>query len=218
MQVSLYGHSLGSVLSYDILCHQDNSTSAFQMNPVHVEGIRESQSHIDINKKNEDSLCIHNIDHPEDNIDIGKICHSESYPNDMMLEDSNGDRFNVAIENSSSNVGEFSSTNNGKQPDYASVSGKCFQKDDSNSECTFSSELVKNEIESTILDTEVYNDDAQKVYIDKNKDDFDQDRLISLLKKEVGDIFKFEIDELIINSENFSYIFYNIFSFLKIFN
>lgn len=29
-KVSIYGHSLGSVLSYDILCHQDNLSSPFQ--------------------------------------------------------------------------------------------------------------------------------------------------------------------------------------------
>ncbi|KAE8701882.1 Phospholipase SGR2 [Hibiscus syriacus] len=30
-KVSIYGHSLGSVLSYDILCHQENLTSPFPM-------------------------------------------------------------------------------------------------------------------------------------------------------------------------------------------
>lgn len=31
IQVSIYGHSLGSVLSYDILCHQENLSSPFPM-------------------------------------------------------------------------------------------------------------------------------------------------------------------------------------------
>ncbi|MFS7916923.1 hypothetical protein Hanom_Chr03g00183041 [Helianthus anomalus] len=31
VQVSLYGHSLGSVLSYDILCHQETLSSPFPM-------------------------------------------------------------------------------------------------------------------------------------------------------------------------------------------
>lgn len=138
------------------------------MNPLYVGGIRKSQSHIDANKKIEDSHCIHH----EDTIDIGKTCHPESNPNDMAVEDSNDNRFNVAIETSSSNMEELS-TNYGKQSDNASVSGKCFQKDDSNFECMFSPELVKNEIESTILDTEDFNGGAQIVYVDKNKDDFD---------------------------------------------
>jgi hypothetical protein len=33
-KVSLFGHSLGSVLSYDILCHQESLTSPFPMDPV----------------------------------------------------------------------------------------------------------------------------------------------------------------------------------------
>ncbi|XP_019058038.1 PREDICTED: phospholipase SGR2-like isoform X2 [Tarenaya hassleriana] len=35
LQVSIYGHSLGSVLSYDILCHQENSSSPFSMNSIY---------------------------------------------------------------------------------------------------------------------------------------------------------------------------------------
>ncbi|OMP07951.1 Shoot gravitropism [Corchorus olitorius] len=38
-KVSIYGHSLGSVLSYDILCHQENLTCPFPM-----EGIYEKQT------------------------------------------------------------------------------------------------------------------------------------------------------------------------------
>jgi len=36
-QVSIYGHSLGSVLSYDILCHQENLSSPFPMGSVYME-------------------------------------------------------------------------------------------------------------------------------------------------------------------------------------
>lgn len=36
-KVSIYGHSLGSVLSYDILCHQENLSSPFPMNVVYKE-------------------------------------------------------------------------------------------------------------------------------------------------------------------------------------
>lgn len=38
-KVSLYGHSLGSVLSYDILCHQENLTSPFPMDSVTFEAV-----------------------------------------------------------------------------------------------------------------------------------------------------------------------------------
>lgn len=36
-KVSLYGHSLGSVLSYDILCHQENLSSPFPMDWMYKE-------------------------------------------------------------------------------------------------------------------------------------------------------------------------------------
>ncbi|KAJ9676198.1 hypothetical protein PVL29_024946 [Vitis rotundifolia] len=36
-KVSIYGHSLGSVLSYDILCHQDNLSSPFPMDATYIE-------------------------------------------------------------------------------------------------------------------------------------------------------------------------------------
>ncbi|GAB4839531.1 hypothetical protein Ancab_029057 [Ancistrocladus abbreviatus] len=36
-KVSLYGHSLGSVLSYDILCHQEDLSSPFPMDCLYIE-------------------------------------------------------------------------------------------------------------------------------------------------------------------------------------
>ncbi|XP_058228638.1 phospholipase SGR2-like [Rhododendron vialii] len=36
-KVSLYGHSLGSVLSYDIICHQENLSSPFPMEWMYKE-------------------------------------------------------------------------------------------------------------------------------------------------------------------------------------
>lgn len=37
LQVSIYGHSLGSVLSYDILCHQENLCSSHSTDSVYME-------------------------------------------------------------------------------------------------------------------------------------------------------------------------------------
>ncbi|CAI9259829.1 unnamed protein product [Lactuca saligna] len=39
-KVSLYGHSLGSVLSYDILCHQETLTSPFPMEWIYKDQIK----------------------------------------------------------------------------------------------------------------------------------------------------------------------------------
>jgi len=47
IKVSLYGHSLGSVLSYDILCHQENLTSPFPMDWMYKEYSRSEESSLD---------------------------------------------------------------------------------------------------------------------------------------------------------------------------
>ncbi|XP_030509544.2 phospholipase SGR2 isoform X2 [Cannabis sativa] len=51
-KVSIYGHSLGSVLSYDILCHQENLSSPFPMDSMyreHAEGDQSSASNSSLN-------------------------------------------------------------------------------------------------------------------------------------------------------------------------
>ncbi|KAI4331828.1 hypothetical protein L6164_016783 [Bauhinia variegata] len=55
-KVSIYGHSLGSVLSYDILCHQENLTSPFPMDSIYKE---QQAKHEDppLDMKNSFSCC-----------------------------------------------------------------------------------------------------------------------------------------------------------------
>ncbi|KAL5776199.1 hypothetical protein ACOSP7_009125 [Xanthoceras sorbifolium] len=48
-KVSLYGHSLGSVLSYDILCHQENLSSPFPMDWMYKENAKIEESSHDVN-------------------------------------------------------------------------------------------------------------------------------------------------------------------------
>ncbi|KAJ6433711.1 hypothetical protein OIU84_017416 [Salix udensis] len=47
-KVSIYGHSLGSVLSYDILCHQENLSSPFPMDWMYKEHPRSEESSRDM--------------------------------------------------------------------------------------------------------------------------------------------------------------------------
>ena len=44
IQVSIHGHSLGSVLSYDILCHQDNLSSPLPMDAMYIEQASKEES------------------------------------------------------------------------------------------------------------------------------------------------------------------------------
>lgn len=74
MQVSLYGHSLGSVLTYDILCHQDTLTSAFPVQNVNASMMPNDDTEDDMPKtdrlpaindngsSSEDDLSVHNFD------------------------------------------------------------------------------------------------------------------------------------------------------------
>ncbi|KAF9608531.1 hypothetical protein IFM89_009897 [Coptis chinensis] len=43
-KVSIYGHSLGSVLSYDILCHQEDLSSPFPMESLYKERVRREEN------------------------------------------------------------------------------------------------------------------------------------------------------------------------------
>ncbi|KAH9781605.1 phospholipase SGR2 [Citrus sinensis] len=54
-KVSIYGHSLGSVLSYDILCHQENLSSPFPMECLYKECAGSEESSPDMN--NQPSRC-----------------------------------------------------------------------------------------------------------------------------------------------------------------
>ncbi|XP_023549998.1 phospholipase SGR2-like isoform X3 [Cucurbita pepo subsp. pepo] len=57
-KVSIYGHSLGSVLSYDILCHQDNLSSPFPMDWMYGEHTRsEGFSGVDNESFTQNSSC-----------------------------------------------------------------------------------------------------------------------------------------------------------------
>lgn len=55
VQVSIYGHSLGSVLSYDILCHQENLSSPFPMDSMYKEHAKGEKISHDSN--NQSSMC-----------------------------------------------------------------------------------------------------------------------------------------------------------------
>lgn len=55
LQVSIYGHSLGSVLSYDILCHQEFSSAPFPVDYMNME-VSSDEGHI---AKSPDTVTAH---------------------------------------------------------------------------------------------------------------------------------------------------------------
>ncbi|KAF3446704.1 hypothetical protein FNV43_RR11884 [Rhamnella rubrinervis] len=64
-KVSLYGHSLGSVLSYDILCHQENLSSPFpMMDWMYKEHAKHEKSSPDMNNQTSLKNSSTNLDKP----------------------------------------------------------------------------------------------------------------------------------------------------------
>ncbi|XP_077231820.1 phospholipase SGR2-like [Tasmannia lanceolata] len=57
-KVSIYGHSLGSVLSYDILCHQVSLSSPFPMERVYKEFFRDEESRGDSDQSAQSSYVV----------------------------------------------------------------------------------------------------------------------------------------------------------------
>ncbi|KAB1210959.1 Phospholipase SGR2 [Morella rubra] len=92
-KVSLYGHSLGSVLSYDILCHQENLSSPFPMEWMYKEHAKHEDSPSDMNtrtsrgdssSKQEDNNCIVN-DESEDR--VGEFEDKMSMQTTLLLKE-----------------------------------------------------------------------------------------------------------------------------------
>ncbi|XP_038718481.1 phospholipase SGR2-like isoform X2 [Tripterygium wilfordii] len=61
-KVSLYGHSLGSVLSYDIICHQEKLCSPFPMDWMYNEHARSGEPSSDMNDQSTTCHSLTNMD------------------------------------------------------------------------------------------------------------------------------------------------------------
>ncbi|XVE60731.1 hypothetical protein DITRI_Ditri05aG0151200 [Diplodiscus trichospermus] len=61
-KVSIYGHSLGSVLSYDILCHQENLSSPFPMEWVYEKHSKDLECSADMNNQSPKCSSLANLE------------------------------------------------------------------------------------------------------------------------------------------------------------
>ncbi|GJS03522.1 phospholipase SGR2-like protein isoform X1 [Tanacetum coccineum] len=100
-KISLYGHSLGSVLSYDILCHQETLTSPFPMEWIYQDKLKYEASTPNgmklssLNTQGKDfNAIIGSIEHPLVTTDSKKLDQvglgSDSGPREMVSEKANG--------------------------------------------------------------------------------------------------------------------------------
>ncbi|KAK8681498.1 hypothetical protein V6N13_053900 [Hibiscus sabdariffa] len=82
-KVSIYGHSLGSVLSYDILCHQENLSSPFPMQWVYEKDSKDLECSPDMN--NQSSECSSSANLEEKNSTMMKKDTVDCPGEDMMI-------------------------------------------------------------------------------------------------------------------------------------
>ncbi|KMZ59604.1 Membrane-associated phosphatidylinositol transfer protein 1 [Zostera marina] len=186
-KISIYGHSLGSVLSYDILCHQENLTAPFHMISEHDIRDKDNQSRVDSDIHSQVSSCNQNTEHQTDKINDANTehqtntCSSMINPSVVDCEDSRDEKYVLTRSSTSSLLDEASSSNKGKHVSSISVLGE----DGLDLECETYPELMIDEMDSTLTNASLY-DDAQSAV--RNNDDLDKDKLIALLKKEVIDL------------------------------
>ncbi|MFS8022281.1 putative DDHD domain, alpha/Beta hydrolase [Helianthus anomalus] len=95
-KVSLYGHSLGSVLSYDILCHQETLTSPFPMEWIYKDKIKyesctpndmKSSGYDSRGKNFNDIVTLDQVGHGVDRVQSETVSREEDGPDDCKKID-----------------------------------------------------------------------------------------------------------------------------------
>ncbi|XP_024026506.1 phospholipase SGR2 isoform X3 [Morus notabilis] len=195
-KVSIYGHSLGSVLSYDILCHQENLSSPFPMEWMYNEQPKDEKPSSNMN--DQASIC-----DSENNLgdkgssEIGQIEGMVSHDDDGKRnaqatlfvhdedgsEQTNGDASAVASP-VTSDFDEFTTrVIDPKQPG---------DEEDVRESVSNSNEKVPCEGDSldkaTSINGGVTNDDLGNMAEEDFEDITDKDKMIHLLQKEVNSL------------------------------
>ncbi|XWS21970.1 hypothetical protein CRYUN_Cryun30bG0103700 [Craigia yunnanensis] len=94
-KVSIYGHSLGSVLSYDILCHQENLFSPFPMEWVYEKHSKDLECSPDTNNQSSKCCSLANLEEKnftmmtKDTVDCLSEDMMVSRPTPLVIEEGN---------------------------------------------------------------------------------------------------------------------------------
>nr|XP_023882469.1 phospholipase SGR2 [Quercus suber]POF22783.1 phospholipase sgr2 [Quercus suber] len=198
-KVSIYGHSLGSVLSYDILCHQENLSSPFPMDWMYKDQARNKESSPDVN--NQSSLCdsltkLEDKDFMVVNETEDRVDHFEdkiTSQTDLDAENEEGD-----AEDSSIIVGPITSDLDeltAKAMDSKQPGG---EKDVDELLCDSSDILSQKRdalSETMNMDSGIQIEGLEKMTEDMCEDEGNKNKAIKLLKKEI-DSLKTKIVEL----------------------
>uniref|UniRef100_A0A803MS92 DDHD domain-containing protein n=1 Tax=Chenopodium quinoa TaxID=63459 RepID=A0A803MS92_CHEQI len=198
-KVSLYGHSLGSVLSYDILCHQENLSSPFPMEFMYTKPDKEDETSENISKSptevnsmddgtrtfqetsNEDKSGGHHVSSLPENV------NSE----DHLVEDISPTSFSISDESSTLEVSEMQAGNKSSAEDgqdhLCSPSDVCPEEIGTSSEaCDINCDATEN-LEENINLNSLVNPDASENAAEplQTSDTSDEHKNIQDLKSEV---------------------------------
>lgn len=207
LQVSIYGHSLGSVLSYDILCHQESLSSPFPMDYVFTGCARNEESYVlaadqssstrNLEDKNVNGDCqtselvsslegdISNI---QPNATVNEEISSEfSVPVDHTptseKEETDFRTFDTPSPTEDSHA-SFRETRNFTESTDIPSSDEGVQELAHSSSDTFSLERESSDANPDI-NGQVPDEDTVKAVEDSSEDGSGKDKLITLLKEEV---------------------------------
>ncbi|KAF8404347.1 hypothetical protein HHK36_009230 [Tetracentron sinense] len=209
-KVSIYGHSLGSVLSYDILCHQENLSSPFPMEWMYKESIENEESPTDLT--NQFSNCSSwinladtnsNVRHEILNGMVGTIDEEKmsSQPTSMGHKEENINDPSISVDPSPTSDAEpstksfsFEQALNSKQPNAVSLLEEGIQEPDQGSSGILSQEA--NGLNAmTSISFGVPGGDLDMVAGELSRDTSNKDKVITVLREEV-DSLKARIAEL----------------------
>lgn len=221
-KVSIYGHSLGSVLSYDILCHQECLSSPFPMESVLMERVPEKEYEVDTSYQafEPNSAMISQSDENSINgADLEQLActvvegSSMSHPCNMVNELNSLDLSADLIEDSSNNNGilypieesDDSIPRNITEKQRSDMltlkeAGKEFGQ---HSGGTFNAEERYSNASPTTGNEDSKGDEVKVAGV-MSKDIIDKDKLISLLEEEVK-VLKARVAELEHNHPSTTY-------------
>uniref|UniRef100_A0A803M2A9 DDHD domain-containing protein n=1 Tax=Chenopodium quinoa TaxID=63459 RepID=A0A803M2A9_CHEQI len=198
-KVSLYGHSLGSVLSYDILCHQENLSSPFPMEFMYTKHDKEDETAENISKmpsevnsmddgtrtfqetSNEDKSGGHHVPSLLENVDSEDCLVSDISPTSFTIRDESS-----TLKVSEMQAGTKSSAEDG-QDHLCSPSDVCPEENGTLSEaCDVNCDTTENLEANTNLDNLVNPDASENVAEPlQTSDTSDEHKTIQDLKSEV---------------------------------
>ena len=194
LQVSIYGHSLGSVLSYDILCHQENLSSPFPMDWMYKEHAKDGKSTTTMNDQSPTNNSSNNQEDKKSS-EIGEIGDMMSPDDDDIINtqpsfvthkedasEGNAEDVSTVMSPVSSDFDEFTT-----EPVSPTQLGG---KEDMHESVSNSKEMVpceNNALDETAsTDCGVTMNEFEKMAEEACEDATNKDKMIESLQKEVG--------------------------------